>query len=60
MHSMFGNTRVCERTFSTTMQVTYKHKNGVADETLDHHLRLAPGIDEGTIVSEKPRPQASH
>jgi len=34
----------------------------MADETLDDSLRLAStttGIDKGTIVSAKPRPQAS-
>jgi len=33
----------------------------MADETLDDSLRLAAtnsGIDKGTIVSEKPQPQA--
>jgi len=35
----------------------------MADEALENSLRLSPlntGIDERTIVSEKPRPQASH
>jgi len=35
----------------------------MADETLDDSLKVAAtntGIDEGTIVSKKPRPQASH
>ena len=35
----------------------------MADETLDDILRLATiitGVDTGAIVSEKPRPQASH
>jgi len=35
----------------------------MADETLNDSLRLAfttTGIDKGTVVSTKPRPQASH
>jgi len=35
----------------------------MTDETLDNSHRLATtniGIDIGTIVSEKPRPQSSH
>ena len=54
MHSMFGNTSVCESTFSTMKQVKSESRNRMADKTLDDSLRLATtntGIDEGTIVS---------
>jgi len=62
MHSMFGNTYVCEGTFSTMKQVKSKNRHRMADETLDDSLRLATtniGIDK-MIVTEKPPPQASH
>jgi len=51
---MFGNTYVCESTFSTMKQVKSKNKNRMAGETLDDSLRLATnntGIEKGTIVS---------
>jgi len=38
MRSMFGNTYVCESTFSTMKQVKYKYRNRMADETLDDSL----------------------
>jgi len=53
---MYGNT------FSTKKQVKCKNRNRMAGGTLDDSLRLATiniGIDKGTIVSEKPRSQAS-
>jgi len=34
MHSMFGNTYVCESTFSTMKQVKSKNRSLMADETL--------------------------
>jgi len=52
-----------ENTFSTIKQVKCKHRNRIAGGTLVDSLRLATtniGIDKGTIVSEKPRSQASH
>jgi len=49
MHSMFENT--CSvSTFSTMKQVKSRNKNGMADETPNQSLWLAPGIDEGTIA----------
>jgi len=54
MHSMFGNTSVCESTFSTMKQVKSESRNRMADKTLDDSFRLATtntGIDKGTIVS---------
>jgi len=60
---MFGSRYVCESTFYTVNYVKSKNKNRMADETLDDILRLATiitGVDTGAIVSEKPRPQASH
>jgi len=42
MHSTFGNTNVCESTFSTMKQVTSINRNRMADETLDDSLKLAP------------------
>jgi len=56
---MFRNTYVCESTFSTMKQVKSQNKN--RSETLINSLQLATtntGITEGTIVSEKLRPQA--
>jgi len=53
----------CDNTFSTIKQVKCKNRNGMAGGTLVDSLRLAAtniGIDKGTIVSEKPRPKASH
>jgi len=55
--------QTCENTFSTIKKVKCKNRNGMAGGTLDDSLRLATtniGIDKGTIVSEKPRSQASH
>jgi len=49
-----------ENTFSTINQVKCKNRNRMAGETLFDSLRLSIGIDKGTIVSEKPRSQASH
>jgi len=62
MHSMFGNTYVYESIFCTMKQVKFKNRNRMANQRLDDGLRLATtniGIHIGTIVSEKPRPQAS-
>jgi len=43
MHSIFGNTYVCECTFSTVKQVKSENRNRMAEEkTLDDSLRLAP------------------
>jgi len=42
MYSTFGNTNVCESTFSTMKQVTSINRNRMADETLDDSLKLAP------------------
>ena len=53
----------CESTFSTMKQVKFKNRDRMADETLDDIHRLAAakhGTDKGTMVSKKPRPQASH
>jgi len=41
MHLMFGNTYVCESTFSTMKQVKSKNRNWMADKTMDDSLRLA-------------------
>jgi len=63
MHSVFGNTYVCEITSSGMKHVKSKSKNRMANETLDHSLRLATtnvGIDKERTVSDKDRPQASH
>ena len=52
-----------ENTFSMIKQVKCKNRNRMPGGTLDNSLRLATaniGIDKGTIVSEKPRSQASH
>jgi len=60
---MFGNTCVCEGKFSTIKEVKSENSNWMAGETLDDSLWLAatnPGIDMGKIMSETPRPQASH
>ena len=46
------------RKFSTMKQVKSENKNRMADETLDD--TTSTGIDKGTILSGKPRPQASH
>jgi len=58
-------THVCVRvrTFSTMKQVKSQHRNRMADETLDDSLRLSTpntGIEQEKIMSENPRPQASH
>jgi len=42
MHSMFGNTYVCESTSSNKKQVKSKNINRMADETLDDSLQLGP------------------
>jgi len=67
MRSLFENTYVHEITFSTMKQVKSKNRSRMSEKTLDDSLRLATintgnasGIDEGTTVSEKHRPQASH
>jgi len=62
---MAGNTvHTCENTFSTIKQGTVKTEiEWQAEHCMDDSLRLATtniGIDKGTIVSEKPRSQASH
>jgi len=62
MHSVFGSTYWCETTFSTIKQVKSNDWNRM-DQTQGNSLRLAStatGINKGTIVSVKPRPQASH
>ena len=64
MHSMFGNTCVCESAFSTMKQVKSENRNRLADETLDDSLWLftsntSISIDKGTIMSEKSLPQPS-
>ena len=41
-HSMFGSTYVCESTSSAMKQVKSENSNGLADETLNDSLRLAP------------------
>jgi len=49
-------------TFSTMKQVQSENRNPTADETLDDSLRPGitnTGINICTIVSKKPRPQAS-
>jgi len=54
---------MCENKFSTIKQVKCKNRNRMAGGTQDDSLRLATtntGIDKGTIMSEKPRSQASH
>ena len=54
---------MCENKFSTIKQVKCKNRNRMAGGTLVDSLRLSTtnaGIDKGTIVSEKPRSQASH
>jgi len=43
---------------STMKQVKSENKNRMVDETLDD--TTSTGIDIGTILSGKPRPQASH
>jgi len=50
-------TYVCLSKFSTMKQIKSKNRNRVADETLDD--TTSTGIDKGTILSGKPRPQAS-
>jgi len=55
---MFGNTYVCESTFSTMKQGRSTNRNRMADETLNDTTNT--GINKGTILSGKPRPQASH
>ena len=60
---MLGSTCVTVRTFSTMKQVNSKNRNRQTDETLDDSLRLAitnTVIDKGKMMSETPRPQASH
>jgi len=42
MHSVFGNTHMCESTFSTMKQVKSKNRNRIAKATLNDSLRLAP------------------
>ena len=63
MHSMFGNTYVCESTFPAMKQVKSENRNRMADETPDHSLRIATNDTFVLLkerVSEKPHPQASH
>jgi len=40
------------------IQVKSENRNQMADERLDD--TTSTGIDKGTILSGKPRPQASH
>jgi len=42
LHSMFGNTYVCESTFSTMKQVKSINKIRMVDEIPDDSVRLAP------------------
>jgi len=54
---------MCENKFSTIKQVKCKNRNRMAGGTQDDSLPLDTtntGIDKGTIMSEKPRSQASH
>jgi len=51
-------TYVCVSKFCTMKQVKSENKNRMADETLDD--TTSTGSDKGTILSGKPRPQASH
>ena len=64
MHSMFGNTYVCESASSTMKQVKLTvNQKSIAKRKLVDSLRLTTtntGIDNGTIMPEKPRPQTSH
>jgi len=63
-HSTFANTHICVWAYNFYYEASQiKNRNRMADETLDDCLRLAntsTSFDKGTIVSEKPRPQASH
>jgi len=52
MRSIFANTCVCESTFSAMKQVKFKNRNRMVDKLLERSVR--------EIVSEKPRPHASH
>jgi len=40
MYPMFGNTDVCESTFSKMKQVKFKNSNRMTEETLDAYLGL--------------------
>ena len=51
-------TYVCVSTFCTMKQVKSENRNRMADERLDD--TISTGSDKGTILSGKPRPQASH
>jgi len=61
---MVGNTvHTCESTFFYDKAWKCKNRDRMASGTLDDSPRLATtniGIDKETIVSEKPRSQASH
>jgi len=41
MHLMFGNTYLCESTFSIIKQVKSKNRNQMADKTLDDSVEEA-------------------
>jgi len=63
MYSTFESTYVRESTFYTMKQVKSKNRNRMVDDTVNDSLRLATtntGIEKGTILSEKPRSQASY
>jgi len=62
MHIIFGTTYMCENTFSTMKQVRSKNRNRMGDRTIvsDWYYHEPIGIVKGTILSEKPQPQASH
>jgi len=47
MHLMFGNTYVCESTFSTMKQVKFKNKNQMAD---DKHWKMVSNLLVQTLV----------
>jgi len=51
-------TYVCVSKFSTMKQLKSENRHRMADETLDD--ATSTGIDKGTILSGKPRSQASH
>jgi len=58
---MKAHMRLRVRTLSTMKQVKFENRNRMADEALDDSFRLATtGIAKGTMVSEKPRRQATH
>lgn len=63
MGSMFGNTYLCESTFSTLKFVKSRYRCSLSDDSLLHLLQLATtglDVDIPALVRERVRPKCSH